>query len=181
MTFGEILTRVTIWVAFIAYAIGVVLFVRSGRTGRLDSFTRLAWTTGSVALVAHFVCAFHFYHGWSQASAYRETARQTDAVVGFNWGGGLFINYFVLIAWVVDISLWWLKGLDSYRRRPWQVLVAWHAFLLFIIFNATIVFKTGVVRWIGVALCAVICLGWLLLFVGARATSPASFSGSEPS
>ena len=161
MTAGEILTRVTIWVAFIAYAIGVVLFVRSGRTGRFDSLTRLAWTTGSVALVAHFVCALHFYHGWSQASAYRETARQTEAVVGFNWGGGLFVNYLVLVAWAIDVSWWWAKGVDSYRRRSLPVLASWHGFLLFIIFNATIVFKTGVVRWIGLFLCVVLMLGWL--------------------
>ena len=160
---GEILTRVTIWIAIIAYVAGVVIFALSGRGGRWDSLTRLVWTTGCAGLLAHVVCALHFYHGWNQESAYQETARQTEAVVGLNWGGGLFINYFVLLAWVIDVSLWWAKGVDSYRRRSLLALASWHGFLLFIIFNATVVFKTGVVRWIGVAVSAVICLGWLLM------------------
>jgi hypothetical protein len=175
---GEILTRFTIWIAITAYVSGVVIFALSGRNGRWDSLTRIVWTTGCAGLLAHFVCAFHFYHGWSQESAYRETARQTAAIVGLNWGGGLFINYFVLVAWVVDVSWWWWKGVNSYRRRPWQVLAAWHGFLIFIIINATIVFKTGVVRWTGVALSAVICLGWLHVLRQPTKPSPTAIAKS---
>jgi hypothetical protein len=123
----------------------------------------MAWTIGCFALSAHFICAFHFYHHWSQESAYRDTARQTAAVVGYNWGGGLFINYAVLIGWIVDVSWWWRSGINSYFQRRRLLVLAWHAVLIFIIFNATVVFKGGAVRWIGVAISLYLFVMWILI------------------
>jgi hypothetical protein len=161
MSSGEFLTRSTIWISIVAYAIGSVVFAR-GRSD-LDKWTRLAWTTGCAALVAHFICAFHFYHAWSHASAYRETARQTAEVFAVNWGGGLFINYAVAILWTSDVAWWWFAGVSSYRRRPWLLTLIWHSFLIFIIFNATVVFKDGLTRWIGLVLCLLLCLSWVFV------------------
>ena len=48
---------------------------------------------------------------------------------------------------------WWLRGLDSYRRRPRLIILLWHGFLIFIIFNATVVFKDGIQRWVGLLIC----------------------------
>ena len=149
MSKGEILTRVTIWITIVGYAVGAAAFALSRKRHKWDSAARLAWTVACVGLLAHVACAFHFYHGWSHDAAYRDTARQTDDVFGLNWGGGLYINYALLIGWVLDVSWWWLRGLDAYRRRPWPLVAAWHGFLIFIIFNATVVFKTGFVRWAG--------------------------------
>jgi hypothetical protein len=84
-------------------------------------------------------------------------------VVGLNWGGGLFINYAVLSGWIIDVGWWWLKGIDSYRSRGRLVVLLWHAFLLFIIFNATVVFKNGIVRWVGLAVSAFIAISWIVL------------------
>jgi len=119
------------------------------------------------SLIAHFICAFQFYHGWSHAAAYRDTARQTEDVFGLNWGGGLFINYALLIAWMVDIGWWWQGGLDSYPQRPWPLVGAWHGFLVFIIFNATVVFGHGIVRWVGLGICVLLTLTWVRV-IGAR-------------
>lgn len=146
---------------FLAYAFGVVAFAVSKRRPRWISVTRVAWTIACACLIAHFVSAFQFYHGWSHASAYRDTARQTAEVVGLNSGAGLFVNYALLTGWIVDVGWWWLGGLDSYRRRPWPLVVVWHAFLVFIIFNATVVFKDGLVRWLGLAVCAILSLAWI--------------------
>ncbi len=71
MSWGEFLTRSTVWISIVAYTIGCVLFA----TARRDRWVRLAWT-----------------------------ARQTDAVVGINWGGGLFINYAVASLWIADVT-----------------------------------------------------------------------------
>jgi len=162
MDSGALLTKVTVWVAVAGYAAGAAAFALSrGRRG-WDAAARLAWTVACVALLAHVACAFHVYHGWSHESAYVETARQTGEVVGLDWGGGLFINYAILIGWVADVAWWWLAGLDSYRRRPWPLLAAWHGFLIFIIFNATVVFKNGFTRWAGLGVCLGLCVvGWL--------------------
>ena len=110
---GELLTRGTIWISIVAYTIGCIFFAG----GRPLTWVRLAWTIGCAALLAHFICAFNFYHSWSQESAYVETARQTAEVVNINWGGGLFINYAVAVLWTADVVWWWLAGLGSYRRR----------------------------------------------------------------
>ena len=141
MSWGEFLTRSTVWISIVAYTIGCVLFA----TARRDRWVRLAWT-----------------------------ARQTDAVVGINWGGGLFINYAVVSLWFADVAWWWFAGLGAYRRRPWMLTLIWHSFLIFIIFNATVVFKDGLTRWIGLLVSLTLCLSWALIS-RQRSTVPTLF------
>lgn len=161
MSSGEFLTRSTVWISIVAYTIGSVVFATARR--QLDKWARLAWTTGCAALVAHFICAFQFFHAWSHQSAYLETARQTAKVFAINWGGGLFINYAVAGLWAADVASWWLAGLSSYRRRPRWLTLIWHGFLIFIIFNATVVFKDGPARWIGLLVSLTLMLSWILI------------------
>jgi hypothetical protein len=170
MSSGELLTRGTVWIAILAYTAGSVIFATARRR---DQWTRLAWTTGCVALLAHFACAFNYYHAWSQASAYGETARQTAEVFGVNWGGGLFINYTVALLWFADVTSWWFAGISSYRNRPWLLTLAWHSFLIFIIFNATVVFKNGMTRWVGLLVCLTLCLSWISISRQRRSLSTA--------
>jgi hypothetical protein len=118
---------------------------------------------GCAALLAHFVFAFDFYHAWSHQSAYVETARQTAEVFAINWGGGLFINYAVAALWTADVAWWWLAGMNSYLQRRWWLTLLWHGFLIFIIFNATVVFKHGLVRWIGLSVCLSLVFSWILI------------------
>jgi len=162
MSGGEVLTKVTIWIAVAGYFAGAAVYARARGRREWDSLARLAWTTACAALLAHVACAFHFHHGWSGAAAYRDTAHQTAEVFGLDWGGGLYVNYALLAGWVADVGWWWRRGLDAYRRRPWPLVAGWHAFLIFIVFNATVVFETGFVRWAGFGLCLGLCLVWLL-------------------
>ncbi len=156
---GELLTRITIWVTIAGYTAGAAaVLARKGR--EWERAARVVWTVACIALIAHAVCAFHFYHGWSQTAAYLDTARQTDEVFGLDWGGGLYINYALLVLWVTDVIFWWRNGLEAYRRRPWPLMAAWHGLLIFIFFNATVVFKTGFVRWAGLGICLGLCLVW---------------------
>lgn len=159
MESGELITRVTIWISIAAYVIGTVAFAARGKPA--DSLTRVAWTIACAALGVHYLSAFEFFHHWSHQSAYLETARQTEEVFGINWGGGLFINYGMLALWTLDVGWWWLAGLDSYRNRPRSLVFAWHALLIFIIFNATVVFKTGLLRWIGVFVTMTLLISWI--------------------
>jgi hypothetical protein len=94
--------------------------------------------------------AFQFVHQWSQDDAYAHTARETAAKVGIDWGGGLYINYVFIVLWAGDVAWWWL-GPASYRRRPRFVAVLLHAFLAFILFNATVIFKEGWLRYAALA------------------------------
>lgn len=160
MTVGELLTRSTIWISISSYVVGTILLAAHTHRRNFDKLARLSWTVGCLALAAHFIAAFHYYHHWSQLSALHETARQTREVFGINWGGGLVINYLLLLLWIIDVSLWWLRSLDSYSRRPLAWLLSWHGFLIFIIFNATVVFKQGLQRWVGLVVCLILCLAW---------------------
>lgn len=145
------------------YAIGTGLFAFSRTRPQCLHAARAAWTIACISLIGHFICAFQFYHNWSQESAYLDTARQTEEVVRLNWGGGLFINYALLIAWLVDVGWWWLGGINSYLKRSWPLVITWHAFLIFIIFNATVVFKSGNVRWVGLAISLFLVISWILI------------------
>lgn len=163
MSLGEFLTRITVWISIGAYSIGCVLFAIARGRLNIDRRARIAWTTGCATLLLHFIFAFHFFHAWSHAHAYADTARQTAEVFGINWGGGLYVNYAVAILWIADVTWWWLAGLGSYRGRPWLLTLIWHSFLIFIIFNATVVFGHGVVRWIGLPICLILCMSWIVI------------------
>jgi hypothetical protein len=166
---GEVLTKLTVWIAVAGYFAGAIVYALSRGRPRRDSLARLLWTAGCAALLAHAASAFHFQHGWSHAAAYRDTARQTAEVSGLDWGGGLYVNYALMALWVADVCWWWARGLRAYRRRPWPLAIAWHAFLLFIVFNATVVFATGFVRLAGLGLCAALVFVWV---IAARDTTP---------
>ena len=160
MSGGEILTALTIWITLVAYATGSAIFALSRARRRWDSSARLIWTLACVALLAHVASAFHFYHQWSHGAAYRDTARQTYEMFGINSGGGLYLNYALVVIWILDVLWWWVGGLDAYRRRPWLLVAAWHGFLVFMFFNATVVFGDGFVRWLGLFVCLGLCLVW---------------------
>jgi len=163
MDSGEFLTRATIWVSMLGYAVGSIIFAvsfSSRRRVQWDSAARVVWTIACVSLIAHSISAFQYYHAWSHTAAYSDTARQTEELFGLNWGGGLFINYALLIVWVVDNGWWWRSGLDSYRERPWLLVALWHGLFIFIIFNATVVFADGIARWVGLAISVILTITW---------------------
>lgn len=157
---GALLIKATIWLCIIAYVIGTAVFAFTGSRINWDTVTRILWTIGLVSLLAHVIFAFQFYHAWSHEAAYLDTARQTFEMVGINWGGGLYINYSLLILWTLDLGWWWVSGIESYRRRPWLLIAVWHAFLTFIIFNATVVFAQGASRWVGLLVCICLATAW---------------------
>lgn len=159
MSRGEFLTRVTIWLALGGAALGTLVQFVFRSHPKQQTLARWGWTVGGLALLLHVVCAYHFYHGWSQASAYQETARQTAEVFNLNWGGGVYVNYVFVALWVLDV-LWWWRGFDAYNQRPRAWIWGWQGFFLFIVFNATAVFKDGALRWIGVAMCVTMAVAW---------------------
>jgi hypothetical protein len=174
MSRGELLTRLTVWIVLAGYALGAAGSVLARDNMQRLAVARAAWTVGCLALVAHILCAYHYYHDWSQTSAYVETARQTAEVTGMNWGGGLYINYLFVLAWAAD-AVWWWRGHDRYLRRPRAVGITLHAFLIFIVFNATVIFKAGTLRWAGLGLCVGLMAVWMraaLRRTGEEGSSP---------
>ncbi len=121
----------------------------------LLGWRRWAWTAGLIAYLTHVAAAFAFRHGWSHDAAFRETARRTDELFGVQSGAGLYFNYAFTAVWLADVVWLWTSG-DTYRTRPRWISVSIHAFMAFMFFNATVVFASGWVRWLGVAATAIL-------------------------
>ena len=149
------------WIALAGYAAGAAISLLVLDDLQWLGRARLAWTVGCIALVLHSASALNYYHHWSHESAYLETARQTKAIFGLDWGGGLWINYGFIAAWIADTTWWWWRGIPAFRKRPRTLVAIWHAVFLFMVFNAAVVFKTGVLRVLGL----VLCLALLVLLI----------------
>ncbi|HMF19219.1 MAG TPA: hypothetical protein VKE98_18560 [Gemmataceae bacterium] len=144
---GELLTRWTVRLAMILYVLALSTWIMSRRRASWLRTARLAWTIGCGIFLAHVICAFAFYHHWSHAAAYEETANRTAELVGISWGGGLYLNYAFTLLWIADVIFWW-RNLNRFRFRAIQIAI--QLFLAFIAFNATVVFGTGMIRWLGI-------------------------------
>lgn len=164
MSAGELATRWTVRVALLLYLYVVLDFLAGGGRRSPPGVDRLAWTVGCGFFVAHVLCALAFFYEWSHAVAYRETARQTLARVGWNSGAGLYFNYVFALAWLADATWWWVRPQRYATRPPW---IGWglHGFMLFMALNGTVVFGAPAVRGWGIA--GVVCVG-LAIFVGIR-------------
>jgi len=159
---GDDLTRNTIRLSLLYYAIALslMLFLRqadwTATTGR-GQLARCCWTLAWAALLVHLAMALHHVDHWSHAASI-ERARQRT---GF--GEGVYVSYLFTLLWSADVSWWWLRP-RRYPTRPLCVDVASHAFMLFIVFNATVVFESGLIRWAGatlfVGLAALVLVRW---------------------
>lgn len=163
--FGRLATRAAIDLALAAYFAGAMLALPSRRrsasvAGPAYQIGRGVWTLGCVLYLAHVAFAFQFYHHWSHQAAYAETARRTAELFGWHSGAGLYFNYAFTLAWLADTVWWWLSPVSRQRRPRW-LSIAWHGFFLFMVVNATIVFETGWVRWLGIVGCAALVGVWL--------------------
>lgn len=175
---GDLLTRVTIWLALLGYMAGPAAALLGRDRERWQRVARTLYSLGLAAFLVHVVAAFHFFYRWSHAVALAETARETAAVTGVASGTGLYLNYVFTLLWIADVLWWWKVGARDFpRRAPWIGGVL-HGFFLFMAFNATVVFEQGSVRWAGLAgtvLLAVIFLRACSLAArGPRETSSSS-------
>jgi hypothetical protein len=154
---GELVVRVTIWIALAAWGYAEWRRLRGGAGA--DRSARLAWTMGAVFTALHVLAAFHVRHAWSHASAVADTARQTREALGFAFGGGVYVNYAFLAVWLADAAWWWLAP-RAFAARPRALDAAVRAFILFIFVNGAIVFPHGLVRVAGTLVLLAIAFAW---------------------
>jgi hypothetical protein len=152
VSLGEALTRWSVRAAILFMIAAWLMMIR-----RRDFSANLFWTLGFFAYLVHLWAAFEYFHHWSHAAAVADTARQTRELVGFEFGGGVWANYLFTIVWGADVFWRWMRP-ESFGRRPRWMNRLVHGFLSFIAFNATVVFATGVSRWIGIVGCALLGL-----------------------
>lgn len=149
---GSLLIKWTIRLALaclVGYFVGGMLGGASGKEtatgGRKFAILRWIWTVGCALFVAHVVCAFQFTHHWSHAHAWQHTANETQRLMGFSFGDGIYFSYLFLLLWVADVVCLWV-GVS----RPMWMMLPVYLFLFFIAFNGAIVFEDGPTRPVGV-------------------------------
>jgi hypothetical protein len=139
---ADVVTRQTARVAVLYWALATgALLVR------FRELARWAWALGAAAVCVHVATAFDQVHGWSHSAA----VRHVEAVSGF--GPGLFVSYAFTLLWAADAA-WWVVAPASYDARPAGLDRAVHGFLAFVVFNGTVVYEAGFIRWAGVVMFA---------------------------
>jgi hypothetical protein len=142
------LVRASVQAALVGYLAGPASLALA--PDRHRALLRAMWTAGFAAFVVHVVAAFDAFYGWSHAIALAETARHSSEQFGVDSGSGLYLNYLFLAVWGADVAWWWLRP-AGYAARPLALSALVHGFLFFVLFNGSVVFASGLSRWLGVA------------------------------
>ena len=160
-TIADDLTRFTVRVALGYYAVAAARML----VGKCDGSTRLLWTFAWASYLVHLAMAFHHYHRWSHADA----IAHTEEVSGF--GPGIYFSHLFSLLWTIDVVYWWWQPARYERRARWM---NWslHGYMAFIIFNATVIYETGLIRWVGLGMFAVLTAVYLGARTAKRVTSP---------
>jgi len=145
----------TIWFALAAFVAG-----EWGKRRRIVPWW--AWPmslAGAWSCVAHIIIALGSYHHWNHEAAVQATARQTAAVYGVAWGGGVYVNYVFVAAWLEELWQWRTRPAQYFARSR---AVRWglRAFFFIIIVNAAVVFASPHTRVAGVMLTAILLAIW---------------------
>ena len=139
------LISLTIYGSLLSYLIALVCWVSRQR----GAVYRAAWSAGCILMLLHAIAAFHFYHHWSHAHAVELTAEETLRITGTAFGNGIWFSYALILFWAIDVGLCWVSKLRDSKLRAWfSVLV--HLYAFFILFNGTVIFEEGPVRWAGI-------------------------------
>jgi hypothetical protein len=137
-----------------AAACALMLVLRPGGwAGQWGRLVRGLWLIGAASLWVHVVTAYGEHHHWSHA----EAVQHTEAVSGV--GAGIYVSYLLGLVWTADALFGWVWP-GRYATRPRWVGWVVHGFLAFIVFNATVVYEEGFIRWAGVVIFAVLAGLW---------------------
>jgi hypothetical protein len=149
---GEALTRGSADVALIFLAAALIVMPWAGRPGRggLANLARACWLLGCVVYLVHVAFAFHLYH-WSHA----ELVDHVEERSGF--GPGIFFSHLFTLLWVADAA-WWALSPGTRERRPAWVGWLLYGYVVFMTFEATVVYETGAVRVAGIVATALLAL-----------------------
>jgi hypothetical protein len=157
---GDALTRNTIRLSLAWYAAALAFMIRLQGAEDWQAITplgktaRWCWSWACLTFVVHVALAFHYFHHWSHTHAFEHTRE----VSGF--GAGLYISYLFTLLWTADATAWWLAPAWYATRSRWLDRLL-HGFMLFIVFNGTVIYEQGPIRWISAAIFLFLAIWWL--------------------
>jgi hypothetical protein len=145
----------TIWISLALFGAGMSPRRRHVR-GEAPDWRWYAYATGAALCAIHMLLALGGHHRWSHEAAIRETAAQSAEVYGVGWGGGIYVNYAFVLAWIGE-AVWWRAWPASYAARSHAVRWSSWLFYVVVLVNAAIVFASPAGRIAGSMLIA-----WLI-------------------
>ena len=77
-------------------------------------------------------------------------------------GEGIYLSHLFTLLWTCDVAWWWLRPL-TYAQRPAWMDRTLHGFMLFIVFNGTVVYESGLIRWAGLIGFVILAAEWSAL------------------
>lgn len=157
---GEFAVRWTIRLSLIGWWLALVGLLTVGN--RL--WIRRVWTLSWTAFVIHVIVAFEYVHHWSHT----DVVRHTEAESGF--GSGVFVSYAFGLLWTVDVLCWELAP-KTREQRPRWLARSWIGFMVFLVFNSTIIYETGPTRWSAVVGFVALAVLWGHAMLSRSATS----------
>ena len=122
----------------------------------IDSYSTMArflWVIAAISFLIHVGVAFEYAHHWSHEAAFRHVQESSG------YGEGIFVSYFFTVLWTVD-ALWWLMSRETYETRSRTLGWLIHGFMVFIIFNGTVIFESGFIRWAGLIGLGILGIRW---------------------
>jgi hypothetical protein len=143
---------------FASIAVAVLCWAAAEALG-----SRPAWTLGALFALVHALLAFAVFYNWSHEQARVSTMRQTEALTGIAFAGGIYVNYVFLLVWLGDAAWWWVSP-RSRADRPRVMAIAVHGFIFFIMVNGAVVFADGLARILGIAAVSIVAVAWLRRF-----------------
>jgi hypothetical protein len=156
---GDDLVRFSVRLALLYYglAASLILLARNWEWSPPVGRVRLArwfWFAAYCTYLIHLAMAMHYYHHWSHADAFEHT-RDVAGV-----GEGIYISHLFTLFWGLDLAYWLISPEDYAARSAWIGRIL-HAFMIFIIFNGTVIYETGFIRWAGIGLLCVLGVLWV--------------------
>ena len=155
---SETRNMIRLSLAWYAAALGLMMWLRPAdwRTDTaLGRTARWCWTWACLCFLIHLGLAFHYFYQWSHARAFQHT-RDVSGV-----GEGLYVSYLFTVLWVADAASWWLAPLRYAARSAWIDRLL-HGFMLLIVFNGTVVYASGPIRWIAIIGFLALAAEWII-------------------
>jgi hypothetical protein len=151
------LVYATVWLAVGCWFVGAMSRILAdrwsfrrgdvgGRHWALERAYRSCWLLGGILTLVHIAASYGWVHRWSHAAALQATAEESYRVTGIRASWGVYVNFVFAFVWLsYAITMWVRAG----RFNVLDALIFWFSAL--IVFAATVLFESGVLRWLSLA------------------------------
>ena len=103
------------------------------------------WLAGVGLLIIHIVASYGYAYGWSHRAAIQATAEDAFQTTGIRAGWGVYVN-------ILFAAIWLFYSFEILRHgiRNETVDKSIYVFSLAMFACATIVFETGIIRYLAI-------------------------------